>query len=57
MITAVADVPVGRGRYIGWEVNRALDGVVGGWNVDAILTMQEPPFTVTAPNNTNWSPA
>ena len=58
VLSAVADVPVGRGRYIGRDMNRVLDGVVGGWNLDAIVTMQKgTPFTVTAPNNTNWSPA
>ncbi|MGD0479084.1 MAG: TonB-dependent receptor [Terracidiphilus sp.] len=58
VISAVADVPVGRGRYVGRDMNRALDAVVGGWNVDAIVTMQKGnPFWVSAPNNTNWSPA
>jgi len=58
VVSAVADVPVGRGRYIGRDMNRALDAVVGGWNVDAIVTMQKGiPFWVSAPNNTNWSPA
>ncbi|HZP04832.1 MAG TPA: carboxypeptidase-like regulatory domain-containing protein [Terracidiphilus sp.] len=58
VISAVADVPVGRGRYIGRDMNRILDGVIGGWNVDAIVTMQKGnPFSVSAPNNTNWSPA
>jgi len=58
VISAVADVPVGRGRYVGRDMNRILDGVVGGWSVDAIVTMQKGyPFWVSAPNNTNWSPA
>ena len=58
IISAVADVPVGRGRYIGTNMNRVLDGVVGGWSADAIVTMQKGnPFWVSAPNNTNWSPA
>ena len=58
VISAVADVPVGRGRYVGTDMNRVLDGVVGGWSVDAIATMQKGfPFWVSAPNNTNWSPA
>lgn len=58
VISAVADVPVGRGRYLGRNMNRVLDGAVGGWSVDAITTMQKGnPFTITAPNNTPWSPA
>jgi hypothetical protein len=58
VISAVAEVPVGRGRYVGTDMNRVLDGVVGGWSVDAIATMQKGfPFWVSAPNNTNWSPA
>jgi hypothetical protein len=58
VISAVAELPVGRGRYVGRDMNRALDGVVGGWSVDAIVTMQKGfPFWISAPNNTNWSPA
>src|SRR5580704_15934343 len=39
-------------------MNPVLDGVVGGWSVDAIATMQKGnPFTITAPNITQWSPA
>lgn len=58
VISAVAELPVGRGRYFGANMNRALDEVVGGWSVDAITTMQKGnPFTITAPNITQWSPA
>lgn len=58
VISAVADVPVGRGRYLGTNMNPVLNGVVGGWSVDAIVTMQKGnPFWISAPNNTNWSPA
>jgi len=58
VVSAVAEVPVGRGRLVGRDMNRVLDGVVGGWSVDAIATMQGGnPFSVSAPNNTNWSPA
>lgn len=57
VISAVADVPVGRGRYLGRNMNPVLNGVIGGWSVDAISTMQKGnPFTITAPNNTPWSP-
>ena len=58
VISAVWQLPVGRGKGIGTNMNRVLDGMVGGWSLDAIATMQKGnPFSVGAPNNTNWSPA
>jgi hypothetical protein len=58
VVSGVADVPVGRGRWLGTGMNPVLDAVVGGWSVDAIMTLQKGnPFWVSAPNNTNWSPA
>ena len=55
MVSAVWDLPVGRGKYFGTNMNRVLDGAVGGWSVDAITTMQKGnPFTVTAPNHVAW---
>lgn len=58
VVSAVADVPVGRGRALGRDMNPVLNGVVGDWSVDAIVTMEKGfPFWVSAPNNTNWSPA
>ncbi len=36
----IADAPIGRGRWIGRDMNRVLDGVVGGWTVSTILTFQ-----------------
>jgi Carboxypeptidase regulatory-like domain len=58
VVSAVGNIPVGRGRYFGHDMNPVLDGVVGGWSLDAIVTMQSGvPFSVSAPNNTNWSPA
>lgn len=58
VVSAVWQLPVGRGRSVGANMNRVLDGVVGGWSVNAIGTMQKGnPFSVGAPNNTNWSPA
>ena len=57
IISAVADLPIGRGRHFGTNMNWALDELVGGWSFDAIGTMQAGlPFTITAPNNTAWSP-
>ena len=58
VISVVGDIPVGRGRAFGRDMNRFVDAVVGGWSGDAIVTMQSGlPFSVSAPNNTNWSPA
>ena len=36
----VAESPIGRGRWMGSNLNRFLDGVVGGWTLSAILTFQ-----------------
>ena len=57
IVSAVGEIPVGRGRRYGRDMNRVLNGVVGGWSADAIVTMQGGnPFSVSAPNLTNWSP-
>src|SRR5260370_28414080 len=38
-------------------MNAVLNTVAGGWDIDAIAVMQKgTPFTLTAPNNTAWSP-
>jgi len=39
-MAVIADVPVGRGRWIGSGMNRILDGAVGGWSISTILTFQ-----------------
>jgi len=36
----IADSPIGRGRWIGPNMNRVLDGIVGGWTLSTILTFQ-----------------
>jgi hypothetical protein len=57
IVSAVAELPVGRGKHFGTSMNWALDELVGGWSLDAIGTMQRGlPFTITAPNTTAWSP-
>lgn len=35
----VWDVPFGRGRSLGSNMNRALDGIIGGWTLSGINTM------------------
>ncbi len=39
-LALIADVPVGRGRWIGSDMNRILDSVVGGWTLSTVLTLQ-----------------
>jgi len=39
-MAVIADLPVGRGRWIGNGMNRILDAAVGGWTVSTILTFQ-----------------
>lgn len=36
----VIDMPVGRKQWIGGEMNRALDAVVGGWSIATMITEQ-----------------
>src|SRR5207245_9823810 len=36
----IADVPIGRGLWIGRDMNHILDGFVGGWTFSTILTFQ-----------------
>ena len=58
VVSAVYDLPFGRGKRFGTDMNRAVDAVVGGWNVNFISTFQGgTPFTVTAPNTTLWPAA
>lgn len=40
VLATIVELPVGRGRWIGRDMNRVVDGVVGGWSVSAILTFQ-----------------
>ena len=36
----IAQAPVGRGRWLGRDMNHFLDGIVGGWTISTILTFQ-----------------
>jgi hypothetical protein len=40
VVAVIADVPVGRNRWIGKDMNRVLDAIVGGWSISSILTFQ-----------------
>jgi len=36
----VVDVPVGRNQWIGGNMNRVVDGVIGGWSISTLITEQ-----------------
>ena len=44
LLTGLTDVPVGRGRQFGGAMPRALDAVVGGWQLTNIFVWQSGPF-------------
>jgi len=51
VVSALADLPVGRGRYFGANMNRSLDLVVGGWQMNTIVTAQTgSPFSIVYPS-------
>ena len=53
VISTVYQLPFGRGRRFASRIPWAADLLLGGWNVNGILTFaQGPAFTVTAPNRT-----
>lgn len=50
----VYDLPLGRNRAFGKNMNKALDGVIGGWEVGGILSLHTGfPLTVTASDASN----
>jgi hypothetical protein len=40
VLAAIAGVPVGRNRWIGRDMNRVLDAIVGGWSISTMVTFQ-----------------
>src|SRR5438552_3947471 len=36
----IVDLPFGRDRWIGGGMNRVLDGIVGGWSLNGVVTLQ-----------------
>jgi Carboxypeptidase regulatory-like domain len=40
VLATVVDVPIGKDRWIGKDMNRILDGIVGGWSISTIVTFQ-----------------
>ena len=56
VLAAVYDLPIGRGRIMGQNMNRILDAVVGAWSVNSLLTLQtgQPvPFGMASPQLTD----
>jgi hypothetical protein len=40
IVSGLYQLPIGRGRAIGGQMSRALDAVVGGWQINGIWTLQ-----------------
>jgi len=56
VLATVYDLPVGRGRWMGNDMNRIVDGFIGGWSLNALLTLQtgQPvPFGMSSPRLTD----
>jgi hypothetical protein len=50
------DIPVGKDRKFGNGMNRAADLIIGGWKVDAVLSMHSGfPITILSVDQTNQS--
>jgi hypothetical protein len=52
VLSGVYELPFGRGRKLANSINKAEDAFIGGWQLNAILTLQSGlPFTPTTPGN------
>jgi len=40
VLATIIDAPLGRGRWIGRDMNGILDGFIGGWAISGIITLQ-----------------
>ena len=40
VLAVIVDLPLGRDRWIGRDMNRVLDGFIGGWEVSTLITRQ-----------------
>jgi len=53
--TGAYELPFGRGKQFGNTSNRILDGILGGWQMSAMLTLQSgPPLQVSQNAGTLW---
>jgi len=51
-VTMLYDLPIGRGKAIGSNMNRIADAFVGGWQISALMTYQNGiPIPMSAPGN------
>ena len=54
-VSAVWELPFGRGRRFGANLNRGVDLPLGGWSIDMIGQFQKGnPINITEPNSTLW---
>jgi hypothetical protein len=54
--SALAELPFGRGKMFGGNVSRPLDELIGGWQLNSVVTLQSgTPFDVTTTEGTNSS--
>jgi hypothetical protein len=44
IFTGLYEIPVGRGRQFGRDMNKVVDAVVGGWQLSSILLLQSGPY-------------
>ena len=40
VLATILEIPVGRSRWVGRDWNRLVDGIVGGWSISTIITLQ-----------------
>ncbi len=58
VLSWVAELPLGRGRWFGKSMNRWLDGAIGGWQFNGIMSMQRgQPFSILGSQNPNFGSA
>jgi carboxypeptidase family protein len=55
VVAAIVELPIGRGRWIGRDMNRVLDGVIGGWVLSSLLTRQSGQPIAVLMNNSRLS--
>lgn len=57
VMSGVYELPFGRGRRFGGDMHRAVDTVIGGWQLNGILTLQSGlPFTLSTPGSPGGRP-
>ena len=56
VVSYIYQLPIGRGHAVGADLPRAIDTVVGGWQVSGISTFRNGvPLSLTDDNNTSYS--